>query len=36
MKNFLEPNMEVIEIKVEDVITTSPELPEVDDGAGWA
>lgn len=35
MKKFIEPEIEVIEIQVEDVITTSDELPEVEDGLGW-
>lgn len=33
MKKFAEPEMEVVELQVEDVITTS--LPEVEDGLGW-
>lgn len=36
MKNFLEPEIELIEIEVEDIMTESEELPEFEDGAGWA
>ena len=35
MKKFIEPEIEVIEIQVEDVITTSDKLPDVEDGLGW-
>lgn len=35
MKKFIEPEIEVVEIQVEDVVVTSGDLPEVDDGLGW-
>lgn len=35
MKKFIEPEIEVIEIQTADVITTSQELPDVDNGLGW-
>lgn len=35
MKKFIEPEIEVIEMQAADVITTSVELPPVDDGLGW-
>lgn len=35
MKKFTEPEMEVVELQVMDVITTSESLPDVDDGLGW-
>ena len=35
MKMFVEPELEVVEIQVNDVITTSNGLTNDGDGAGW-
>ena len=38
MKNYFEPEMEVVKLNVEDVITVSgdPDLGDDENGMGWA
>ena len=35
MKLFMEPEMEITKFAVEDIITTSGKLEDVEDGGGW-
>ena len=35
MKKFMEPEIEVVKFDVEDVITTSTDPENPDDGMGW-
>ena len=38
MKQFLEPDLEILKFAVEDIITSSTDeegIPDVDEGLGW-
>lgn len=35
MKKFIEPEMDVAKFMVEDVITTSPDISDPENGGGW-